>query len=115
MAGKTKKHGKGLEPRRFKLSDELKIECPGCHEASEAGDWDAMTYGACIGRESRREFRSLTDSKSWEHGDRRYYMCPHCRNLFATMNLIPVTEDERVKKLGCRPMDSRVEVKDEEE
>lgn len=87
-----------------RLPENMIIKCQLCEQTSTLTEWDESTYRHCTSRELRRSYTSVVLPKAYKAQSDTYYICPKCGKMLRGCNLILVTEDESLKKLGRVPI-----------
>lgn len=87
------------------LTKESKVRCPWCQGECKAEEWDTETYKACISREMRRAFKSVTIKQVWMDTSKHYYKCPKC-SMWSKGNQLKLIDEagKVVKGYGGKPV-----------
>ncbi len=94
---------------------DIKIVCQWCAEESALEDWDQNTYSQCTNREMRRLYMSVADLKAYEKDSGKFYKCPKCGQWLKGSQLILISDDESIRKLGGEPIIQLTKREDNEE
>ena len=87
-----------------RLDPNLMIKCQWCNGEKTLDEWDKNTYAQCTSREMRRLYMHLHETKAFRRDSGKFYKCPICGQWLKGSQLIVVSDDEKLKRLGGEPI-----------
>lgn len=87
-----------------KLEPDMLIGCQWCDENSTVKEWDDNTKNECKSRAARRSYLLLYNTKTFNKEEGTLYKCPKCGSWSESGQLILITDNKYLRKLGGKPL-----------
>lgn len=87
-----------------RIDPSILIRCQWCNTDHTLEAWDSNTYAECKSREMRRLYTPLYETKAFNRQAEKFYKCPKCGMWSMGCQLVILSDDPTLRKLGGYPI-----------
>lgn len=92
-----------MSNKGLKIDSKEMLICPICSHKNRLSIWEELSQRACVNREMKRAYKSLTDYRVYLPNSENYYQCPDCKRWVCGKHIQIDTDNEQLRKLGTVP------------